>query len=169
VSGDIILPEDHNLQTDAITELTDVVEAISPPRIPIILPAVGPLPGTIGSYTLEFAPFTHMEIGPRDGTLQPGFAMPFQVTLKKFIVHVFENRLDGDSTISVLHDETDVVTAISIPAGTTGVFTTTIGDYVIPENGRIAFLVDLTASSEFIDDNYTFINIPYMYLVGEIG
>ena len=169
VTGDVILPEDHNLQTDAITELTDVVETISPPSIPIILPAIGPLPGTIGGYALEFAPFTHMEIGPIDGTLQPGFLMPFQVTLKRFFVRVQENSLNGDAVISVLHDETDVITTISVPAGTTGMFTETINDYVIPENGRIAFYVDLTASSEFIDDTRTFINIPYMYLVGVIG
>jgi len=41
VTGDIILPEDHNLQTDAIAKLADIVETISPggaAEIPVVFP-----------------------------------------------------------------------------------------------------------------------------------
>jgi hypothetical protein len=46
VSGDVILPEDHNLQTDAVTELTNVVESISlvaPPPPPLSVVSRQPL------------------------------------------------------------------------------------------------------------------------------
>jgi hypothetical protein len=173
VSGDIILPEDHNLQTDAITKLTDVVETIPPPGapagVPIILPAVTPPFFVQGGYDYEFAPFVYRDIIEVDGVLVPGFPMPFQVTLKKFLVHIRDNLLDATATITVFHDETNIITTISIPAGATGVFTTTINDYIVPENGRIAFYVDLRASSPYIDTRSRLLKILYMYLVGVIG
>jgi hypothetical protein len=165
VSGDIILPEDHNLQTDAITKLTDIVEAILPTGVPIMLHPAEP-PGPLsGGYDFEYAPFMSAFDAPRYGELAPGFPMPFQVTLKKFIVRIGYNELDATSTITAFHDETNAIATISIPAGDTGLFTATINDYVIPENGRIAFYVDLSASSTGVGR----IDIMFMYLLGTIG
>jgi len=173
ITGDVILPEDHNLQTDAIAKLTDIVETIPPPGvpagIPIILPAVTPPRFVEGGYDYEFAPFVFRHIIEVEGVLVPGFPMPFQVTLKKFLVHIRDNTLDATAAITAFHDETNVIASVSIPAGATGVFTATINDYVVPENGRIAFYVDLRASSEFIDTSPRTLGILYMYLVGVIG
>jgi hypothetical protein len=172
-TGDVILPEDHNLQTDAITKLTDVVETVPPPGVPagvpIILPAVTPPPFVEGGFDYEFAPFVHRDIIVEEGVLAPGFPMPFQVTLKKFLVQIGLNELDATAIITAFHDETNVIASISIPAGATGIFTTTINDYIVPENGRIAFYVDLRASSEFIDASRRRLSILTMYLFGVTG
>lgn len=55
VSGDIILPDDHNLQTDAITELTNIVESITPTAPP---PPVTPPPlSVVSRQPLDFSTF----------------------------------------------------------------------------------------------------------------
>jgi hypothetical protein len=169
VTGDIILPEDHNLQTNAVTELTNIVEAIQPTVVPIMLHPAGP-PGPLqGSYDYEYAPFMIGFDAPRNGELAPGFPMPFQVTLKKLIVRIDHNNLDATGTISAFHDETNEIATISIPAGDTGLFIATINDYVIPENGRIAFYIDLRASSDFVDTTPRFMDVAFMYLLGVVS
>jgi hypothetical protein len=169
VSGDIIQPEDHNLQTDAITELTDVVEAISPARIPIILPAASTISLLWGGSSYMSAPFLAAEIAVDEDVLVPGFPMPFQVTLNKFLVHIEINELDGPAIIKALHDGTNIIATITVPAGDTGVFTATIDDYVVPENGRISYYIDLREASLATETHHTYMVIFYMYLAGVIG
>jgi hypothetical protein len=169
VSGDVILPEDHNLQTDAITELTDVVETISPPRMPIILPATTPISLLEGGYIYQSAPFMAVDVAVGEDVLIPGFPVPFQVTLKKFLVHIEINELDGPAIIKALHDGTNIIATITVPAGDTGVFTATIDDYVVPENGRISYYIDLSEASLATETHYTYMVIFYMYLAGVIG
>jgi len=71
-TGDIVMPDDHNLQTDAIAELTDVVETLGPPpplsvvsRKPLYLEAYlanvssDPANAYTESYTLTGGTYFH--------------------------------------------------------------------------------------------------------------
>jgi hypothetical protein len=71
-----------------------------------------------------------------------GMALPAGARLKKLVLDVVSNTANGAVAVTVMHNETTVVATVNIPAGTTGIFTATIADYLIPEGDRLSLRID---------------------------
>jgi hypothetical protein len=131
VSGDVILPEDHNLQTDALTALTNVVEAIPEPPPP---PTPPPPQVLILSGGDAVNSLCWVGVGNRIGF----FRLPFNVKLKQFIFRVEYKVRYGPAQINVVHDGGPYVGSVNIPAYGTGVYVADLGDYLLPANNSIS-------------------------------
>jgi hypothetical protein len=137
VTGDVILPEDHNLQTDALTALTDVVEAIPEPP-----PPPSPPPPQVLILSGGDAVNSLCWVGV--GNLIGFFKLPFDAKIRRFIFHVGFNNRDGPALISLRHAEGPVIGNITILAGVTGTFSTPLLEYLLPaDNTLIVVLADL--------------------------
>jgi hypothetical protein len=131
VTGDVILPEDHNLQTNALTALTDVVEAIPEPPPP---PTPPPPQVLILSGGDAVNSLCWVGVGNRIGF----FRLPFNAKLKQFIFSVDYNVRNGPVQITVIHDGGPYVGSVNIPAYGTGVYVADLGDYPLPANNSIS-------------------------------
>jgi uncharacterized membrane protein len=69
-------------------------------------------------------------------------ALPAGARLKKLVLDVVSNTANGAVAVTVMHNEATVVATVNIPAGTTGIFTATIADYLIPEGDRLSLRID---------------------------
>jgi hypothetical protein len=132
VTGDIILPEDHNYLTDAIAKLTDIVETISPGgavEIPVLFPFPGPSYDGFSDGGDEcsppFIPFC-MRYYPEM------WRMPFSVKLKKWFFELTYNEHIGTSYLS-LRDNDNTIVSVAIPAGHTGTYSIPLNDYLLQE------------------------------------
>jgi hypothetical protein len=119
-TSDVILPEDHNLQTDAITELTNILESGIPIILPFPYPATG-LEDQADDYCTPFSPVRAYH-----------YYMPFSVKLKKWEFKVTYNEFIG-SMIFTLLDGNDSIASVEVPAGSTGSYSITLNDYVLLE------------------------------------
>jgi hypothetical protein len=135
VTGDVILPEDHNLQTDALTALTDVVEAIPepPPPPPPPPPQVLILSGGDAVNSLCW-------VGVRN--IIGFFKLPFNAKLKQFQFRTGFNNRDGPAEIVVRHEGVADVGSITIPAGGVGEYSADLGDYLLPAYNTIIIVLD---------------------------
>jgi hypothetical protein len=139
VTGDIILPEDHNLQTDAIAKLADIVETISPgaaAEIPIVFPF--PQLVSVGQLTPHIA-------GAFQVAWDTHFIMPFTVKLKKWFFWVTYNDWTGNAIITLL-DNDDPIASVTVPVGQTGTYSIPLNDYVLYEGHDFRVQVTPTVS-----------------------
>jgi hypothetical protein len=159
VTGDIILPEDHNYQTDAIAKLTDIVETISPPggaaEIPIIFPFPYPAEGLDDYFPEVTAPF--LPYAPAF------FIMPFSVKLKKWFFVITRNEHPAAWTLSLL-DNDNTFASVVIPAGTTGTYSIPLNDYVLQEGHKFTLLSQPTV----VSGHYCWLFIESMWALGVI-
>jgi hypothetical protein len=125
VTGDVILPEDHNLQTDALTALTNVVEAIPEPPPP-------PTPTPPQVLVLSGGDAVNSLCWVGIGNIIGFFRLPFNAKLKRFILRIGFNNRDGPAAVTVRHEGGPAVGSIIIPAGGTGEFETLLDDYLLP-------------------------------------
>jgi hypothetical protein len=129
VTGDVILPEDHNLQTDALTALTNVVEAI---------------PETPQTLVLSGGDAVNSLCWVGVGNIIGFFKLPFNAKIRRFIFHVGFNNRDGPVLISLRHAEGANIANITILAGGTGTFSTPLLEYLLPaDNTLIVVLANL--------------------------
>jgi hypothetical protein len=127
VTGDIILPEDHNLQTDAIAKLTDIVETISPGgavEIPVVIPFPYTREEILDESDYYIGPFVYNDVET--------WIMPFTVKLKKWFFVVTYNTQRGPSYLTLL-DNGNTIASATIPPGTTGTYSIPLNDYILQE------------------------------------
>jgi hypothetical protein len=159
VTGDIILPEDHNYQTDAIAKLTDIVETISPPggaaEIPIIFPFPYPAEGFVDWHDTVTAPFMPYE--------DVFFIMPFNVKLKKWFFVVTYNEHPGTTILSLL-DNDNTFASVEIPAGSTGTYSIQLNDYLFQEGHKFTLLCHPTQQCRYT----CYLFIESMWVLGVI-
>jgi hypothetical protein len=137
VTGDVILPEDHNLQTDALTALTDVVEAIPEPPPP-------PTPPPPQALVLAGGDAVNSLCWVGIGNIIGFFTLPFNAKIKRFIFYAGFNNRNGPVLISLRHAGGPVIDNITIPAGGTGTYSTALIEYLLPaDNALIVVLADL--------------------------
>jgi hypothetical protein len=141
VTGDIILPEDHNYQTDAIAKLTDIVETISPGgavEIPVIFPFPGPCyeggRESLERYFPPFMPFRSHRYYPEL------WIMPFSVKLKKWFFAVTYNEFEGTAYFKLL-DNDNVIASVTIPPGYLGTYSIQLNDYLLQEGHTFVSLL----------------------------
>jgi hypothetical protein len=135
VTGDVILPEDHNLQTDALTALTDVVEAIPEPPPP-------PTPPPPQALVLAGGDAVNSLCWVGAGNIIGYFKLPFDVKLKKFILYIKVNNRDGSAVVTVRHERETDVGSVTVPPNAAGEYSADLGDYLLPAHGALFVVLD---------------------------
>jgi hypothetical protein len=135
VTGDVILPEDHNLQTDALTALTDVVEAIPepPPPPPPPPPQVLILSGGDAVNSLCW-------VGA--GRFMGYFILPFNAKIRRFLFYVGLNYRDGPVVISLRIGTGAIVSNITIPAYAAGTYMSDLLEYLVPADNTVIVMLE---------------------------
>jgi hypothetical protein len=131
VTGDVILPEDHNLQTDALTALTDVVEAIPEPPPPP--PQVLILSGGDAVNSLCW-------VGAR--RFMGFFRLPFDAKIRRFLFYVGVNYRNGDVVISLRLGTGAIVSNITIPAYGIGTYSSDLLEYLVPADNTMFVMLE---------------------------
>jgi hypothetical protein len=93
-----------------------------------------------GSYE-EHQPFSSAKGSSK------GMPIPTDLTVKKFMVYINSNSLDGDTIVAIRKNEVEIETSkITIPAGQTGLFSIELSEDFV-EGDRLDFIVDATSST----------------------
>lgn len=143
--GEVIQPEHHNLQTDAIFTLREIAWILATSRR-CILSAYNITVSSIGKYLNP--PFSWG--GPYDISLIdlfPGLPVPYKGWISRLKVHVAQNTMNGPTLIRCLRNKVETGIGVTVPANQTGLYTDDAGEIEFDMNDTINFLIDTTRST----------------------